>query len=122
MRNLKVSTPPLFAACAQAVRLGAPAMLWQRALRCSPAPSPAKDSGAGAHDGLVLALSTALADLLVQRGGDELSAAALRIFFDPQLAAWYGRRRRRRRGRRASWRPRSACCSLGWHARATASG
>ena len=79
---------------AQAVRLRAPAMLWQRTLRCSPAPSKANDSsadsGTGAHNGLVLALSTALADLLQIRGGDELSAAALRILFDPRLAAWYG--------------------------------
>ena len=64
-------------------------MLWQRALECPTAPSRAEDSGAGAQDGLILALSTALADLLVQRGGDELSAAALRILFDPRFAAWF---------------------------------
>ena len=66
-------------------------MLWRRALRCSPAPSNAElDGGTGAHDGLVHVLAIALADLIVIRGDNELAAAALRILFDPRLAAWYG--------------------------------
>ena len=55
------------------MRLGAPAMLWERALRCCPAPSPAEDSGADSdtdkHDGLACTLASALADLLAFRGG-----------------------------------------------------
>ena len=65
-------------------------MLWQRALRCSPASSPVEDSGVDVLDGMTCGLATALADLLAARGGDELSAAALRILFDPRFAAWYG--------------------------------
>ena len=62
-------------------------MLWRRALRCSPAPAKAEHD---AHDGLVHVLVTALADLFALRGDNELAAAALRILFDPRLAAWYG--------------------------------
>ena len=63
---------------AQAVRLGAPAMLWRNLL-------------AAAHDGLTYTLVTALGDLVgVHRGDDAQAAAALRILFDPRLAAWYG--------------------------------
>ena len=65
-------------------------MLWQRALECPSAPPRTEDSGAGAQDGLAYALATALSDLFVIRGGDELAAAALRILFDPRLAAWHG--------------------------------
>ena len=72
----------------QAVRLGAPAMLWQRALHCGMAPSTS--GGAGARERLAYVLATALADLLAYRGDDELAAAALRIVFDPRLAAWHG--------------------------------
>ena len=74
---------------AQAVRLGLPAMLWQRALEFPAAPS-AGDSGTEEQDGLAYALATALADLFAPRGGNELAAAALRILFDPRLTAWYG--------------------------------
>ena len=71
----------------QAVRLGAPAMLWQRALHCGLDPSSSGE--AGAPERLACALATALADLLAYRGDDELAAAALRIVFDPRLAAWH---------------------------------
>ena len=63
-------------------------MLWQRALECPTAP-PTAGSGAGAQNGLTYALATALSDLFAVRGGDELAAAALRILFDPRLAAWH---------------------------------
>ena len=62
-------------------------MLWQRALRCSLAPS--SSGGVGARERLAYVLATALADLLAYRGDDELAAAALRIVFDPRLAAWH---------------------------------
>ena len=75
---------------AQAVRLNLPAMLFQRALRCPTAPSAAGAVSMGLQDNLACALATALADLLVMRGGNELTAAALPILFDPRLAAWYG--------------------------------
>ena len=65
-------------------------MLWQRALRCAPAALPGDDGGAGARDSLVCALANALRDLLAQRGGDELAAAALRVLLDPRFAAWHG--------------------------------
>ena len=71
----------------QAVRLGAPAMLWQRALHCGLAPS--SSGGVEARERLAYVLATALADLLAYRGDDELAAAALRIVFDPRLAAWH---------------------------------
>ena len=71
----------------QAVRLGAPAMLWQRALHCGLVPS--SSGGGGARERLARLLATALADLLAFRGDDELAAAALRIVFDPRHAAWY---------------------------------
>ena len=65
------------------MRLGAPATLWRRALNCGLAPP------CNADDHLALLLATALADLLALRGDDELAAAALRIQFDPQTAAWH---------------------------------
>ena len=71
----------------QAVRLGAPAMLWQRALHCGLASS--SSGSVEAREGLAHVLSTALRDLLALRGDDELAAAALRIVFDPRLAAWH---------------------------------
>ena len=71
----------------QAVRLGAPAMLWQRALHCGLAPS--SSGGVEARERLACVLATALRDLLAYRGDDELAAAALRIVFDPRLAAWH---------------------------------
>ena len=64
-------------------------MLWRRALGCRAAPSTTEDSGAAAQDDLVYAVVTALADLLVIHGGDELAAVALRILFDPRFAAWH---------------------------------
>ena len=69
------------------MRLGAPAMLWQRALHCGMAPS--SSGGVGARERLACLLATALRDLLAYRGDDELAAAALRIVFDPRLAAWH---------------------------------
>ena len=69
------------------MRLGAPAMLWQRALHCGLAPS--SSGGVEARERMACALTTALRDLLAYRGDDELAAAALRIVFDPRLAAWH---------------------------------
>ena len=69
------------------MRLGAPAMLWQRALQCGLAPS--SSGGVEARERLACALATALRDLLASRGDDELAAAALRIVFDPRLAVWH---------------------------------
>ena len=71
----------------QAVRLGAPAMLWQRALHCGLAPP--SSGGVEARERLACALATALRDLLAYRGDDALAAAALRIVFDSRLAAWH---------------------------------
>ena len=75
---------------AQAVRVGAPSMLWQHMRRYAPAPLLGEDTDTGARNSLACALATALVDLLAKRGGDELAAAALRILVDPRLAAWYG--------------------------------
>ena len=69
--------------------LGAPAMLWRRALHCSLATPSAADGGKDARERLAYLLATALVDLLALRGDDELAAAALRIQFDPRLAAWH---------------------------------
>ena len=71
------------------MRLGAPAMLWRRALHCGLGPPSAADGGNDARECLAFLLATALADLLALRGDDELAAAALRIQFDPRLAAWH---------------------------------
>ena len=71
------------------MRLGAPAALWARALLCGLAPPPAADGGSDARERLAYLIATALTDLLALRGDDALAAAALRILFDPRLAAWH---------------------------------
>ena len=62
-------------------------MLWRRALHCGLAPP--SSGGVEARERLACVLATSLADLLAYRGDDELAAAALRIVFDPRLAAWH---------------------------------
>ena len=69
---------------AQALRHGAGAALWQRALGDL---APAAD-GAGARDSLVCAVAMALGDLLVRRGDDAVAAAALLVTLDPRWAGW----------------------------------
>ena len=71
------------------MRLGAPAMLWRRALHCGLAPPSDVDGGTGTRERLVFLLATALTDLVARRGDEELAAAALRVLFDPRLAAWH---------------------------------
>ena len=64
-------------------------MLWRRALHCGLAPPSDVDGGTGTRERLVFLLATALTDLVARRGDEELAAAALRVLFDPRLAAWH---------------------------------
>ena len=74
---------------AQALRHGAVAALWQRALS-DITPPPMSLDGAGARDRLAYAVATALGDLFVYRGDDAVAAAVLLVALDPRGAAWCG--------------------------------
>ena len=87
---------------AQALRHGAGAALWQRALGDL---APAAD-GAGARDSLVCAVAMALGDLPVRRGDDAVAAAALLVALDPRWGRGGYLGRRTRRGPCAWWRRR----------------
>jgi hypothetical protein len=75
---------------AQALRHGAAAALWQRALDGIAPPSPPSVSGEAARDRLAYAVATALGDLFVFRGDDDVAAATLLVALDPRTAAGSG--------------------------------
>ena len=81
--------PNAGAARGQALRHGAGAVLWQRALE-GVAPASAAAGGAGARDRLTHALATALGDLFANRGDSHLFAATLRVGLHGRFAAWLG--------------------------------
>ena len=74
---------------AQALRHGAAAALWQRALDGIAPPSPPSVSGEAARDRLAYAVATALGDLFVFRGDDDVAAATLLVALDPRGGAWH---------------------------------